>query len=317
MKAVVLEKGKIRLKDIRNPFPLENEVLVKVLKAGICNTDLELVKGYMEFEGVLGHEFVGQVVQTPKKSWLDRRVVGEINLSCGECDLCRRGLTRHCLRREVLGIQNKNGAFAEFLTLPLKNLHLLPSNISDAEGVFIEPLAAALEILEQIPLGRKDSVLVLGDGKLGLLAAQVMKLQTEKVHCRGRHERKLEILKKRNIQTSLSGEKLEQKFDVVVEATGKEKGIEEALLWVNPRGRVILKSTFKQKVNVDISKIVVDEIQLIGSRCGPFHKAIDVLKKKSVDVEALVDADFPLDRVEEAFVMAQKPEVIKVLLTPE
>lgn len=317
MKAVVLEKGEIRLKDIPKPSPSENEALVKVLKAGICNTDLELMKGYMGFEGVLGHEFVGQVAQAPKKSWLGRRVVGEINLSCGECDLCRRGWPRHCLRREVLGIQNRDGAFAEYLTLPVKNLHLLPSNISDAEGVFIEPLAAALEILEQMPIGSEDSVLVLGDGKLGLLVAQVMKRRTKEVYCRGRHERKLEILKKRNIHTSLSGEKLEQKFDVVVEATGEEKGIEEALFWVNPRGKIVLKSTFKQKVNVDISKIVVDEIQLVGSRCGPFPKAIDVLKKKSVEVETLVDADLPLDRVEEAFATAQKPGVIKVLLTPE
>lgn len=316
MKAVVLEKGEIRLKDIPQPSPSESEALVKVLKAGICNTDLELVKGYMGFEGVPGHEFVGRVIQAPKKSWLGKRVVGEINVSCGECALCRRGLPGHCLARQVLGIQNRDGAFAEFLTLPLKNLHPLPSSISDVDGVFIEPLAAALEILEQIPLGRKDSVLVLGDGKLGLLAAQVMKLKTEKVHCRGRHERKLEILRRRNIHTSLSGEKLEQKFDVVVEATGEKKGIEEALLWVNPRGRIVLKSTFKQKADVDISKIVVDEIQLIGSRCGPFPKAVDILKKKSIDVGALVDGDFPLDKFEEALAMAQKPEVIKVLLTP-
>jgi threonine dehydrogenase-like Zn-dependent dehydrogenase len=316
MKAVVLEKGEIRLKDIPQPSPSENEALVKVLKAGICNTDLELVKGYMDFDGVLGHEFVGRIIQAPKKSWLGKRVAGEINLPCGECDLCRRGLPGHCLEREVLGIQNRDGAFAEFLTLPLKNLHPLPSNISDVQGIFIEPLAAALEILEQIPLGRKDSVLVMGDGKLGLLAAQVMRLRTEEVVCRGRHERKLEILKKRNIRTSLPRERLKQKFDIVVEATGEAKGIEEALLWVNPRGKIVLKSTFKQKASVDISKIVVDEIQLVGSRCGPFLKAIDVLKKKSIDVEALVDADFSLDKFEEAFAMAQKPDVIKVLFTP-
>ncbi len=316
MKAVVLEKGKIRFKDIPQPSPSENEALVKVLKAGICRTDLELVKGYMGFEGVLGHEFVGQVIQAPKKSWWGKRVVGEINISCGECDLCRSGFPGHCLTRTVLGIQNKDGAFAEFLTLPVENLHLLPSNISDIEGVFIEPLAAALEILEQVPLGRKDSVLVLGDGKLGLLAAQVMKSRTDEVYCRGKHERKLEILKKRNIQTTLSGEKLEKKFDIVVEATGEEKGIEEALLRVNPKGKVVLKSTFKQKASVDISKIVVDEIQLIGSRCGPFPKAIHALKTKWVEVEAMVHADFPLDRVEEAFTLAQKLDVIKVLLTP-
>ncbi len=316
MKAVVLEKEELRLKDIPQPSPSENEALVKVLKAGICNTDLELVKGYMGFEGVLGHEFVGQVIQAPKKNWLGKRVVGEINLSCGECDLCRKGLALHCLSRNVLGIQNRDGAFAQFLTLPLKNLHPLPSNISDAEGVFVEPLAAALEILEQIPLGRKDSVLILGDGKLGLLVAQVMKLRTEEVHCRGKHKRKLEILKRRDISTSLSGEKLEQRFDVVVEATGEETGIEEALFRVKPRGRIVFKSTFKQKAGVDISKIVVDEIQLVGSRCGPFPKAIDVLKKKSVNVEALVDADFPLDEFDKAFAMAQKPEMIKILITP-
>lgn len=316
MKAFVLEKGNIKIKDIPVPTPLNGEALVKVLKAGICDTDLELAKGYMGFEGVLGHEFVGCVTKTADVSWLGKRVVGEINVVCGECEFCLKGIVKHCLSRQILGIYNKNGAFAEYLTLPLASLHVLPENISDIEAVFIEPLAASIEIFEQVRIESDDSVLVLGDGKLGLLIAQVMKLRTNMVYCLGKHQRKLKILEKKEIETYLQMKKIEKKFDVVVEATGNEEGLREALSFVMPKGKIVLKSTFKGEAKVDISKVVVDEVQLIGSRCGPFSKAIEVLRKKQVDVEPMVDGDFPLERSVEAFTFAKKPGVMKVLITP-
>ena len=316
MKALFLKKGRLVIKTLSKPSPLENEALIKVLKAGICNTDLELTEGYMRFEGILGHEFVGRVAKAADSKWLGKRVVGEINLGCGKCEYCLRGMEEHCPRRQVLGISGKNGAFAEYLTLPLENLHLLPSSISDVEAIFIEPLAASLEILEQIRIKKQDSVVVLGDGKLGLLIAQVMKLKTPRVSCVGRHKKKLEILKEKKIETYFDGKKLRKKFDVVIEVTGNEQGLSEALFLVKPRGKVILKSTFQEKPKVDISKIVVDEIHLLGSRCGPFSKAIEVLRKKQVEVERMVDGDFPLDKAREAFAFAQKPETIKVLITP-
>lgn len=316
MKALCLKRGQLQIRTLPQPFPLKNEALIKVLKAGICNTDLELIKGYLGFEGILGHEFVGQVVEAPNSKLAGQRVVGEINLSCGKCEYCLGGKKEHCASRQVLGILSKNGALAEYLTLPMDNLHVLPPSVSDVEAVFIEPLAASLEILEQIRIKRQDSVLVLGDGKLGLLIAQVLKLKTPKVSCVGKHKRKLEILKEKAVETHLFGTRIVDKFDVVVEATGNEKGLEEALSLVRPKGTVILKSTFQGKENVDVSKVVVDEIHLIGSRCGPFLRAIEVLSRKQVEVEKMVDGDFPLNRAKEAFAFAQKPETIKVLVTP-
>jgi len=316
MKALFFEKNQLLIKTLPKPSPQRNEALIEVLKAGICNTDLELIKGYLRFEGILGHEFAGQVIEAEDSKLVGKRVVGEINLGCGKCEYCLAGEEEHCPSRQVLGISEKNGALAEFLTLPVDNLYALPSSISDVEAVFIEPLAASLEILEQIRIKRQDSVLVLGDGKLGLLIAQVMKLRTPKVSCAGKHKRKLEVLKEKAIETHLLGTKIRDKFDVVVEATGNERGLEEALSLVKPRGKVVLKSTFQGKAKVDVSKIVVDEIHLVGSRCGPFLKAVEVLTKKQIEVEKLVDGDFPLDRAREAFALAQKPGTIKVLITP-
>jgi threonine dehydrogenase-like Zn-dependent dehydrogenase len=317
MKAVVLENSKLSVKDIPNPEPGQKEALIRVFKAGICNTDLELVKGYMDFQGVLGHEFVGEVVQASDPSWMGKRVVGEINLYCGKCELCLSGNTGHCRNRDVLGIFRKDGAFAEFLTLPLKNLFVVDKEISDVEAVFVEPLAAALEILEQVEIQANEPVLVLGDGKLGLLIAQVIKSRTDEVYCIGKHERKLALLKKKNISTVKIGEPLDKKFLTVVEATGNELGLKMALDYVQPRGRIILKSTFHGEPKIDLSKIVVDEIILLGSRCGPFYKALDYLKKKKINVEGMIDEDFPLTEVKKAFEFAQRPGVMKVLLTPE
>jgi len=316
MKALFFEKNQLIIRTLPKPSPLRNEALIKVLKAGICNTDLELIKGYLGFEGILGHEFVGQVVEAADSKLVGKRVVGEINLACGKCECCLGGMKEHCPSRQILGISSKNGAFAEYLTLPLDNLHVLPPSVPDFEAVFIEPMAASLGILEQIRIKRQDSVLVLGDGKLGLLIAQVMKFKTPEVSCVGKHKRKLEVLKKKAIETHLLGTKIGDKFDVVVEATGNEQGLEGALLLVKPRGKIVLKSTFQGEAKIDISKIVVDEIHIIGSRCGPFLKAIEVLRKKQVEVKSMVDGDFPLDKAREAFAFAQKPGAIKILITP-
>lgn len=316
MKALLWQQGRLKVQDVPEPQPVEGEALIKVLKAGICNTDLEIVKGYMDFEGILGHEFVGKVEQAPLSRWFGKRVVGEINLACGLCDYCLCGLENHCPSRSVLGIHRRNGAFAEYLTLPLKNLHEIPQTINDQEAVFVEPLAAALEILEQVKISREDSAMILGDGKLGLLAAQVIKSHTDRVACAGKHQRKLNILKDQGIKTFLSGETREERFDLVVEATGKKEGLKQALALVKPRGCVVLKSTFCDDVSLDVSSIVVDEIELLGSRCGPFPKAISLLSNRELDVLEMVDVDFPLDQAAEAMVLAQDPETIKVLISP-
>jgi len=315
MKALLQKQGKISVQDVPEPQPLEGEALIKVRKAGICNTDLEIVKGYMDFEGILGHEFVGEVVEA-SRNWLRKRVVGEINLGCGRCEYCCQGLENHCPSRSVLGIHRKNGAFAEYLTLPLNNLHKVPETIDDQEAVFVEPLAAALEILEQVVIEEQESILVLGDGKLGLLAAQVMKSQTDRVSCAGRHRRKLNILESKGIKTYSSQQAIQGRFDLVVEATGKKEGLKQALCLAKPRGRVILKSTFYDDVNLDVSSIVIDEIQIIGSRCGPFSKALSLLSDKKIDMLEMVDGDFPLDQAPEALALAQNPETIKVLISP-
>ena len=215
MKALLRQQGKIGIQDVPEPLPLEGEALIKVLKAGICNTDLEIVKGYMDFEGILGHEFIGEVKKAPSKDWLGKRVVGEISLACGRCDFCRQGLENHCPSRSVLGINSKNGAFAEYLTLPQNNLHEVPETIDDQEAVFVEPLAAAMEILEQVRIDRKDTVLILGDGKLGLLAAQITKSQTDRVFCVGKHHRKMDILERKGIKTFGRGGMSQQRFDLV------------------------------------------------------------------------------------------------------
>lgn len=316
MKALLRKQGKHSVQDVPEPQPLEGEAFIKVHKAGICNTDLEIVRGYMDFEGILGHEFVGEVKRAPSRSWLGKRVVGEINIACGTCGFCRQGLKNHCPSRSVLGIHRKNGAFAEYVTLPLKNLHEIPETIDEQLAVFVEPLAAALEILEQVKIGEKDSVLILGDGKLGLLAAQVIKSHTDRVSCAGKHQRKLDILEKKGVKTFCRGEAIEECFDIVIEATGKKEGVNQALSLVKPRGRVVLKSTFFDQVSVDVSSIVIDEIELIGSRCGPFPKAISFLAKGEIEVLEMVDGNFPLSQAEEALNLAKKPETIKVLISP-
>lgn len=329
MKALVLSKGKLRLEHLPKPVPSEDEALIRILKAGICNTDLELSRGYMSFEGIMGHEFVGRVVTCAQKDWVGKRVVGEINIGCGECADCGQGRENHCPSRKVLGILGKNGALAEFTTLPVKNLHLVPEDLSDTEAVFVEPLAAALEILEQVRIEERDSVLVLGDGKLGLLVARVMKLRTPHVSCIGKHARKLGLLRNKNITTFQVGDDpgkhtldgrtrsdSPSKYECVVEVTGKPSGLKAALLHAKPRGNIVIKSTYLGESCLDMSKVVVNEIMLVGSRCGPFDKALRALHQKRVSVLDMVDDDFPLNRAVEAFALARKPGSLKVLITP-
>lgn len=316
MKAVVLTKGKLEVQDRPRPVSKAGEALIQVRLAGICNTDIELVRGYMAFEGVLGHEFVGTVIEAPEKKWTGKRVAGEINLVCGQCRQCLSGESRHCVRRRVLGISDKDGVFAPFVTLPMENLHVIPDSVEDEEAVFAEPLAAALRILEQVSIVERDRVLVLGDGKLGLLAAQVLRTRTENVFCAGRHERNLEILRKKDIEASIRLPEENDRFDLVVEAAGQSEGLDEALARVKPAGTIVLKSTYSGKTCMDFSRVVVDEIRLVGSRCGPFPPAVDMLDKKEVEVKEMIDGVFPMEEAEKAFTQAQKPGILKILLHP-
>jgi len=315
MKALLYD-GELKLSSKPCPKPRPGEALIRVSLAGICNTDLEITKGYMGFQGVLGHEFVGVVEEAEEEGWLGKRVVGEINCYCGECPLCQRGLFTHCPERTTLGIWGRDGAFAEYFTLPLANLHPVPEEVPDEEAVFVEPLAAALEILEQIEVKPKDKVLVLGDGKLGLLVAQVLALQDCDLLVVGHHAHKLEILNRLSIATHLSQGPLERSFDIVVDCTGTPEGFTQALELLRPRGTLVLKSTYHGETKVDLSRLVIDEITLVGSRCGPFIPALELLRKGLVDVTSLITATLPLDEGVGAFQLAEKGEILKVLLRP-
>jgi threonine dehydrogenase-like Zn-dependent dehydrogenase len=289
--------------------------LVKVHLAGVCSTDLQILKGYMGFTGVPGHEFVGSVIDGPS-GLKGRRVVGEINFGCGDCDYCARGLTRHCANRSVMGILNADGAFAEYIALPTENLHAVPDNLSDEEAVFTEPLAAAFEILTQIQINPGDEVLVLGDGKLGNLCAQVLRLTGAKITALGKHEDKLALIKKSGVRVVPLSDWQPKQFDIVVEATGSASGLELALGAVRPRGTLILKSTIAGKYEVSLAPIVINEINVIGSRCGPFADALDALAAHRVAVTPLIEKIYPLTDGIEALRQATRSGAKKILLRP-
>jgi threonine dehydrogenase-like Zn-dependent dehydrogenase len=316
MRGLWLETETIRLRDdLPRPEPAAGEARVRVLVAGICDTDLELVRGYYPFTGIPGHEFVGRVeAAVGAEEWVGRRVVGEINVSCGGCVACLAGRRTHCERRHVLGIRGRDGAFAECLTLPLANLHEVPAGIPDETAVFAEPLAAALEIQEQVAIGPRDRVVVVGDGKLGNLVAQTLALSGCGLTVIGRHASKLALLAARGIATTLAGGVSPGEADVVVECTGNPEGLDVARVVVRPRGTIVLKSTYRGPASVDISRIVVDEITLVGSRCGPFAPALALLAEGRVDVRPLVHARFPLHEAVAAFAEAAHPGVMKVLV---
>ncbi|HEX7229711.1 MAG TPA: alcohol dehydrogenase catalytic domain-containing protein [Candidatus Binatia bacterium] len=296
------------------PTP-ESTALIKVHLAGICATDLQIFAGYMAFTGVPGHEFVGSVEQGPAEL-IGKRVVGEINFGCGECPACRQRLDRHCPNRRVMGILNANGAFAEYVAVPCKNLHLVPENITDEEAVFVEPLAAAFEILTQIHPTPGDDVLVLGDGKLGNLCAQVLQLTGANVTALGKHSDKLSLLNNLGIRTQLLEKWQPHLFDIVVEATGSLSGFELALSAVRPRGTLVLKSTIAGMHQVSLAPLVINEINVIGSRCGPFPQALAALSAKQVSVTPLIEEIYRLDDGLSAVGRAGKRGTRKILLRP-
>jgi threonine dehydrogenase-like Zn-dependent dehydrogenase len=326
-------RGK-KLAEVRRPLPKLRPgwALVRVRLAGICNTDVEILRGYHSFRGTPGHEFVGEVVEVAgvsaktKKRWVGKRVAGEINVSCAAfgvrpvCDFCKRGLKTHCARRTVLGIVAHDGAFAEYLTLPLENLHLVPSNVSDEKAVFIEPLAAACQILDQIDIRKYSRAAVLGDGKLAQLIAMVLRAAGSHVVLYGKHASKLVLARKAGVATrKVRGDandltRVAENYRLVVEATGSPTGLELAQRMTEPRGTLLLKSTFHGAAPVETWPIVVKEITVVGSRCGPFAKAIALLRSGKVDPKPLISRTFALKDAPAAVTQAQRRGVMKVLL---
>ena len=314
MKGIWLENKQIQLRnDIPIPEPAPGEALVRVLAAGICNTDLELLRGYYPYAGILGHEFVGVVTQGPD-NLLNRRVVGEINAACGECRFCRRGIPTHCENRTVLGIVNRNGAFADYLCLPVENLHPVPDNVPTEVATFTEPIAAALEIQQQVDIHPEDKVLVVGDGKLGQLVAQTLALTGCELLAVGRHQDKLANLEARGIKTGFTDAVTDRAFDISVDCTGNASGFDLARRALRSRGNLVLKSTYAGNLSLDASSLVVDEITMIGSRCGPFPPALELLAQGKIDVKPLIQARYPLTEGIEAFAKAQTKGVLKVLV---
>jgi alcohol dehydrogenase len=322
MRALFFEKSLSFRPRHAEPPAADGDALLKVRQAGICGTDLEIANGYMGFHGVPGHEFVAEVVSAADKNLVGQRVVAEINIVCGRCDLCLSGLSSHCRNRGVLGIHKHDGAFADFVRVPSANLHVLPRTVDDDAAVFVEPLAAACQILKQIKLDSKpDSrgrkwVTVLGDGRLGLLVAQVLRNANCPVRVIGKHPDKLALCEKWQIRSRPLAEIAPRHDqDVVVDCTGSTDGFELAMQMVRPRGVIVLKSTLASGKPMNLSPLVVDEITLIGSRCGPFREAIRALAEKQVDVASLVYRRVRLEQGVEAFDLAGRPGVLKVLLT--
>ena len=316
MKATYFD-GKQIILDENFPDPQSDETLVRVNLAGICGTDLEILDGYMEYTGILGHEFVGTVEKSRNPMMVGKRVVGEINAGCGKCDSCMSGMQRHCPSRTVLGILKRDGAFAEFLSLPEKNLHVIPDSISNEQAVFVEPLAAAFEIKEQVSLKPEWNVAVVGDGRLAQLIIQVIKLTCSNITCFGKHESKLEGLVQSGIKIKIGIESTDEKlFDLVVEATGSNSGFVDTMKLVKPRGIVILKSTIVSRENLDLTPTIINEITLIGSRCGLFKPAIDALASGIISVNSMIDSTFPLEKFEDAIIHAKNPNTLKVFLKP-
>jgi alcohol dehydrogenase len=332
MTAFRVHKGTLKRIEVALPKLRRGWALVRVRLAGICNTDVEILRGYHAFTGIPGHEFVGEVVSASgvsaaaKRTWIGKRVVGEINISCAShgfrpvCDFCKRGLTTHCARRTVLGILGHDGAFAEYLSLPLANLHRLPDKISDEQAVFVEPLAAACEILKQVNVRRFRSAAVLGDGKLAQLIARVLRTKLSRVVMYGKHPEKLLVARRAAIETQkirgdeLDHVKLRDSHALVIEATGSPTGLRLALELTKPRGTLVLKSTFHGVAPVETWPVVVKELSIIGSRCGPFAAAISLLRSGKMDLRPLITRVFSLAETPNAIRFAQEPGVMKVML---
>ena len=314
MYAIWLENKELSVReDIPVPGRLSGEALIRVLRAGICNTDLELTRGYYPFAGVLGHEFVGLVEEGPDE-WVGQYVVGEINAVCGKCTSCLDLRRTHCTNRTVLGIYNRDGVFAEFTTIPIENLHVVPSILSIDAATFTEPLAAALQIQSQLKIDKRDCVMVLGAGKLGQLIARSLALTGCDLHVFDRNESKLNVLSNMGISTGYVDTIPDSVFDISVECTGSPDGFNIARRSLRPLGTLVMKSTYASNLTLDVSDLVVDEITLIGSRCGPFDLALDMLINKQIEVEDLIHARYPLREGLDGFETAKQPGILKVLL---
>jgi threonine dehydrogenase-like Zn-dependent dehydrogenase len=333
MRALVFDKTLVFDPRRREPAAEDGDTLLRVRQAGICATDLEICRGYMNFTGILGHEFVGEVVSSPDKELVGRRVVGEINVVCGRCDLCLSGLSNHCRQRTVVGIFNRDGAFADQIRLPAGNLHALPDGVDDDQAVFVEPLAAAFQVLKQVKLDAKTWVTVLGDGRLGLLVAQVLRNAGVPVRVVGHHPQKLALCEKWQVRSRPQSEIVPRHDqDVVVDCTGSAGGLALAVQMTRPRGTIVLKSTFAADRHsnsagggggagapadeaVNLAPVVVNEITIVGSRCGPFREAIRALAEKSVEIASFIHRRMRLEQGVEALALAGRPGVLKVILT--
>jgi threonine dehydrogenase-like Zn-dependent dehydrogenase len=316
MQALTVENGQLRYRtDYPVPVPDEEQALVRVLLAGICSTDLEIVKGYAGFEGILGHEFVGVVEEGPAP-WPGRRVVGSINLGCGSCDLCLGHGPEHCARRTVLGIIGHDGAFAEYLTLPARNLLPVPDALPNEWAVFTEPLAAALRIREQILIAPSAHMAVVGPGRLGILIGMVLHFGGNQVVMIGRRERSLELPRQMGLDVGLSTDFEDNEFDIVVEATGNKNGLVQAMRLTRPLGTLVMKSTYAELADIDLTKVVVGELNVIGSRCGPFEPALRLLASRQIDVMPFIEAEYALSDGLVAMDHAAQPGVRKILLRP-
>jgi threonine dehydrogenase-like Zn-dependent dehydrogenase len=314
--AVIFENGKIKTTEQNLPAIGPDEALIRLRLAGVCSTDLELIKGYMGFQGILGHEFVGEVIEGPDE-WRGQRVAGEINIACGRCDMCRAGLATQCRNRSTLGISGDyDGAFAEVLHLPVRNLHRVPDSVSDEEAVFTEPLAAACQVLEQVHIPPTETVPVIGVGRLGMLVAQVLHISG--IHVIGiiRHEAQAKLLAKWGIESRRFDEMSPAEARFVVDCTGNSSGFADALALVQPRGTIILKSTYEGLPQANLTQAVVDEISIIGSRCGPFEVALRHLAAGRIDVQSLIQREYRLDQAVTALDYAGERGVLKVLLRP-
>lgn len=317
MQAVYVKNGTLTYHtDYPIPRPMIGEALIRVQLAGICATDLEIVKGYAGFQGVLGHEFVGVVEEAADAVWVGKRVVGTINLGCRDCMVCLSSGPEHCPHRTVLGIMQKDGVFADYVTLPVANLLVVPANVPDETAVFTEPLAAALRIREQLPVRPTAKTAVVGPGRLGLLVAQVLRLAGTAVTVLGRQTESLKLPAQLGFTTGLAEEYPDNSFDFVVEATGNEAGFAHSLRLIRPLGTLVLKSTFANRANLDLTKLVVAEITVVGSRCGPFEPALRLFSQEAVNVSALVEAEYSLRDALTAINHAAQPGVRKVLLRP-
>lgn len=317
MKAVVFDETLKLVDNYEKPVPKKGEALVKVVLAGICNTDYEITKGYMGYKGILGHEFVGIVeeINDEDKSLLKKRVVGEINNGCEQCDMCNQGLQRHCPNRQTLGIWQKDGCFAEYMTWPIKDLLEVPQNVSDEQAVFVEPLAAGLEILEQLHIEPSQKVVLLGDGKLGLTTSMALNASNIDITLVGKHQNKLDIAKNQGVKTKLLSDlEIKKEWDFVIEATGSISGFEMALALTKPRGTLVLKSTVAASKEFNLAPIVIDEIRVQGSRCGRFAPALRLLEAKKIDFKPMITATYSVNNAIEAFEKNKEKDTLKVLL---